>query len=96
MKPHLHYVARRVGGPLQMEIDMLKDFYSWDSTDMNEVKFKRLLAVQAALEIAKARVSATTSSVGGNVENDINSVASSIEALSDAILKVLEVKPEEE
>ncbi|CAI0826586.1 hypothetical protein [Serratia entomophila] len=69
---------------------MLEYYFGSDLKSSPEQK-KRLLAVQAALEIAK---SSASSSVAANrvdkVEYDLKSTAAEIEALADAIQKALE------
>ncbi|MFJ5339893.1 hypothetical protein ACIPSD_12330 [Pectobacterium sp. CHL-2024] len=52
---------------------------------------QRLLAVQAALEIAKASVGATTSLTGIKTETDLKTVAKEISALADAIQNSLKI-----
>ncbi len=74
---------------------MLKDYYAWDRTDMNEEKYKRLLSVQAALEIAKASAMSSDASAHCRVDEDLKNTAAHIEVLASAIRKSLEIKTEE-
>jgi hypothetical protein len=53
-------------------------------------KAKRLLAVQAALEIAKASALSADASVHSRMDDDMEKAAKNIEALADAIQKALE------
>ncbi|PDO86713.1 hypothetical protein [Kosakonia pseudosacchari] len=57
-----------------------------EATKLNQ----RLLAVQAALEIAKASVSASTTHSGSKTLYDLDNVTKKIEALADAIQDALE------
>lgn len=66
---------------------MLENYF-WES-DGRE-KSKRLIAVQAALEIAKSSVSASSSYTGVKTGADLDFVAEKIEALADALQKALE------
>lgn len=62
-----------------------------DSGDVFIEKRKRLLAVQAALEIAKASAgSASGDSSGGTMYGDLNQAAEHIAKLADAIQDALE------
>ncbi len=54
------------------------------------------MAVEAALEIAKASVSAPSSYNGIKTEFDLKKVASEINALADAIQDALETDDDEE
>jgi hypothetical protein len=63
-----------------MEIDMLEG-YTIKTTDDRE----RLLAVQAALEIAKASVGSVGASSQSKVAADLKAVANEISGLADAI-----------
>ncbi|EQC1054021.1 hypothetical protein ABN357_05755 [Providencia rettgeri] len=62
---------------------MLEDYYAHDGYD-DEAKHKRLLAVQAALEIAKASASSSPPTYG-NMSNDLTAAAEHIGNLADAI-----------
>lgn len=53
-------------------------------------KKQRLLAVQAALEVAKAAVGSGTSSTASRVDDDIANVAKEVSNLADAIQAALE------
>lgn len=55
----------------------------------NEHERQRLLAVAAALEIAKASVSAGNGMSGARTEYDLQSVAKEIGSLADAIQRAL-------
>ncbi|MEQ6280879.1 hypothetical protein [Kluyvera huaxiensis] len=52
---------------------------------------KRLLAVQAALEISKASVSASTANSGIRSQMDLRNVSQEVAALADAIQDALEI-----
>ncbi|MDE9483465.1 hypothetical protein KKJ06_19580 [Xenorhabdus bovienii] len=72
---------------------MLKGYFDKDYTDDDGdiKKHKRLLAVQAALEIAKASATASVAHVNvTKVENDLKYTASKIKELADAIQNALE------
>lgn len=66
---------------------MLDNYYGERSTDEQR---KRLLAVAAALEIAKSSVSAGNGISGARTEYDLQSVAKEIAPLADAIQAALE------
>ena len=52
-------------------------------------KRQRLLAVQAALEIAKASVGSSTSATHSRVDDDLSNVAKEISNLADSIQAAL-------
>ncbi|MGL5968739.1 MAG: hypothetical protein ACRCZ6_16590 [Kluyvera sp.] len=52
---------------------------------------KRLLAVQAALEISKASVSASTANSGIRSQMDLRNVSQEVASLADAIQDALEI-----
>lgn len=62
---------------------MLENYHDHDGYD-DEAKHKRLLAVQAALEIAKASASSSPPNYG-NMSNDLDAAAEYIGKLADAI-----------
>lgn len=66
------------------------DGYYGSGMVITEEQRKRLLAVQAAVEIAKASVSSADSSVYSRVGEDIDAVAEKVGALADAIQSALE------
>ncbi|MEZ2827791.1 hypothetical protein [Serratia liquefaciens] len=66
---------------------MLEDYFGFNVTEEQK---KRLLAVQAALEVAKASVGAATAFSGVKSQSDLRNVASEIDALADAIQDALE------
>ena len=66
---------------------MLEEYFGAAAT--NEQK-KRLLAVQAALEISKASVSASTANSGIRSQMDLRNVSQEVAALADAIQDALE------
>ncbi|HBQ2427902.1 TPA: hypothetical protein L7M08_000461 [Klebsiella aerogenes] len=70
---------------------MLKDYFSQYISEQE----RRLLAVEAALEIAKASVSAPTSYSGIKAQADLKNVAAEISNLADAIQEALEGDEEE-
>ncbi|MWQ92619.1 hypothetical protein GQA09_00425 [Escherichia coli] len=71
---------------------MLENYYK-NGPIATDDKAKRLIAVQAALEIAKASVSANTAdSNDAKARWDLAHVAGGIEALADAIQASLKVK----
>ncbi|EAO8631476.1 hypothetical protein CVF48_20830 [Salmonella enterica] len=71
---------------------MLKDYFARLTTDQE----RRVMAVEAALEIAKASVSAPSSYTDIKTELDLKKVASEINALADAIQDALETDDDEE
>lgn len=71
---------------------MLEGYFDLDNateTDAVENR-KRLLAVQAALEISKASVSASTANAGIRSQMDLRNVAQEVSSLADAIQDALE------
>lgn len=71
---------------------MLEGYFDLDGAigaDVVENR-KRLLAVQAALEIAKAAVSATTANSGIRSQMDLRNVSQEVATLADAIQDALE------
>jgi len=71
---------------------MLEGYFDLDGTtgpDVSENR-KRLLAVQAALEISKASVSASTANSGIRSQMDLRNVAQEVASLADAIQDALE------
>lgn len=72
---------------------MLEEYFGLNIT---EEQNKRLLAVQAALEIAKASVGAATDYAGIKSQADLKNVASEISDLADAIQDALEEDDTEE
>ncbi|VEA68476.1 Uncharacterised protein [Serratia rubidaea] len=77
----------------KMEIDMLEDYFGFNVTEEQK---RRLLAVQAALEVAKSSVGASTTFSGVKSQGDLKNVASEIGALADAIQDALEEDEAEE
>lgn len=68
---------------------MLEKYFGSDLQSSPEQK-KRLLAVQAALEIAKSSASSSTAANRvDKVEYDLKSTAAEVEALADAIQTAL-------
>ncbi len=72
---------------------MLENYFSQVAKDQAEaIKLnQRLLAVQAALEIAKASVSSSTAISGIKSDFDLDNVTKKIGALADAIQGALEL-----
>ncbi|ANI82403.1 hypothetical protein [Kosakonia oryzae] len=70
---------------------MLEGYFDGTATTEEEghSKRQRLLAVQAALEIAKASVSAATAFSGAKSGYDLDHVTKKIEALADVIQTAL-------
>ena len=70
---------------------MLEGYFDGTSKSEDEAqkKLQRLLAVQAALEIAKATVSSSTSTTAIRSGYDLDNVTVKVEALADAIQKAL-------
>ncbi|MGY6029651.1 hypothetical protein [Phytobacter sp. AG2a] len=66
---------------------MLEEYFGAAATDEQK---KRLLAVQAALEISKASVSASTANSGIRSQMDLRNVSQEVAALADAIQDALE------
>ncbi len=75
----------------QMETVMLDGYFDLDGLSGQEMKDKnkRLLAVKAALEIAKASVASSDAAAHSRVNDDIQYVADGLEVLVDAIQNVL-------
>ena len=72
---------------------MLENYFSQVAKDQAEAirLNQRLLAVQAALEIAKASVSSSTAISGIKSDFDLDNVTKKIGALADAIQGALEL-----
>lgn len=69
---------------------MLEKYYAL-GTGMSDSQWKRLIAVQAALEVAKESARASTSYVHGDkMENDLAYAAKYIEVLADSIQAALD------
>jgi len=66
---------------------MLEHYFGNGAT---EEERKRLLAVQAALEISKAAVSSSTANSGIRSQMDLRNVAQEVASLADAIQDALE------
>ncbi len=66
---------------------MLEEYFGAAATDEQK---KRLLAVQAALDISKASVSASTANPGIRSQMDLRNVSQEVAALADAIQDALE------
>ncbi|MEF3090962.1 hypothetical protein QFI91_07605 [Raoultella sp. WB_B2P2-3] len=66
---------------------MLEEYFGNDATAEEK---KRLLAVQAALEISKAAVSSSTANAGIRSQMDLRNVAQEVSSLADAIQDALE------
>lgn len=70
---------------------MIEKYFSYDGVGPTDEQWKRLIAVQAALEIAKESAGAPTAYDRSNkVENDLDFAAKNIEALADAIQTALD------
>ena len=71
---------------------MLEGYFDLDGATGDEAveNRKRLLAVQAALEISKAAVSATTANAGIRSQMDLRNVSQEVATLADAIQDALE------
>ena len=71
---------------------MLEKYFQFDgdSGDAAIEKHKRLLAVQAALEISKVAVSSSTANSGIRSQMDLRNVAQEVASLADAIQDALE------
>jgi len=74
------------------ESAMLEGYFDHDNATGADVaeNRKRLLAVQAALEISKASVSASTANSGIRSQMDLRNVAQEVSVLADAIQDALE------
>ncbi|WHU82995.1 hypothetical protein A7P61_17125 [Pantoea agglomerans pv. betae] len=69
---------------------MLKEYFEYEGYD-KDARHRRLIAVQAAMEIVKASVSATSaSSSSSRVQNCLDGAAESIDRLADAIQAAIE------
>ncbi|MGE0970436.1 hypothetical protein ACQFN5_11670 [Klebsiella sp. WOUb02] len=66
---------------------MLEEYFGPAATAEEK---KRLLAVQAALEISKAAVSSSTANAGIRSQMDLRNVAQEVASLADAIQDALE------
>lgn len=71
---------------------MLEGYFDLDGATGEDAaeNRKRLLAVQAALEISKAAVSAQTANSGIRSQMDLRNVAQEVATLADAIQDALE------
>jgi len=71
---------------------VLEGYFDLDGATGNDAleNRKRLLAVQAALEISKAAVSATTANAGIRSQMDLRNVSQEVATLADAIQDALE------
>lgn len=71
---------------------MLEGYFDLDDATGAEAieNRKRLLAVQAALEISKASVAASTANAGIRSQMDLRNVAQEVATLADAIQDALE------
>jgi hypothetical protein len=71
---------------------MLEGYFDLDNATGTEAveNRKRLLAVQAALEISKASVAASTANAGIRSQMDLRNVAQEVSTLADAIQDALE------
>ncbi|WP_330985045.1 MULTISPECIES: hypothetical protein [Enterobacterales] len=71
---------------------MLEGYFDLDDATGAEAieNRKRLLAVQAALDISKASVSASTANSGIRSQMDLRNVAQEVSTLADAIQDALE------
>ncbi|HDN2510164.1 hypothetical protein [Providencia vermicola] len=67
---------------------MLEDYYAHDGYD-DEAKHKRLLAVQAALEIIVSSAGSGSSAQGGSMANDLTWAKQEVSDLADAIQEAL-------
>lgn len=67
---------------------MLEEYFGVTATEEEK---KRLLAVQAALEISKAAVSSSTANSGIRSQMDLRNVGQEVSALADAIQDALEM-----
>lgn len=72
---------------------MLEGYFDLDNATDAEASEnrKRLLAVQAALEISKASVSASTANSGIRSQMDLRNVSQEVASLADAIQDALEI-----
>ncbi|MFJ2973433.1 hypothetical protein ACIPDS_01975 [Kluyvera sp. NPDC087067] len=72
---------------------MLEGYFDLDNVTDAEASEnrKRLLAVQAALEISKASVSASTANSGIRSQMDLRNVSQEVASLADAIQDALEI-----
>ncbi|TKI03565.1 hypothetical protein [Martelella alba] len=73
---------------------MLEDYFAGSSRTEEEARTKhqRLLAVQAALEIAKASAGSSDACTGSKVEIDMRDAGEQVTILADAIQAALEIK----
>ena len=71
---------------------MLEGYFDLDNASGADAidNHKRLLAVQAALEISKASVAASTANAGIRSQMDLRNVAQEVSTLADAIQDALE------
>ncbi|MBZ6385519.1 MULTISPECIES: hypothetical protein [Pantoea] len=71
---------------------MFKDYFFRDNATVEEEteRHKRIIAMEAAYEIAKASVGSVGAGTQSKVAADLKAVASSIDELADAIQAALE------
>ncbi|MFK3703807.1 hypothetical protein EDF73_111140 [Raoultella sp. BIGb0138] len=76
---------------------MLEKYFDFDDDSGEDAveRHKRLLAVQAALEISKAAVSSSTANSGIRSQMDLRNVAQEVSSLADAIQDALEGREED-
>lgn len=67
---------------------MLEKYYEYENTD-HDAKHKRQVAVGAALEVAKASVSAASAATGPKSAADLLNVTRQVSDLADAIQTAL-------
>lgn len=78
----------------EKEVVMLKGYFDNDTLTVDEIiKYnKRLIAVQAALEIVKASAESASNAAGGSMYNDLSIATQYLGPLADAIQDALEPK----
>lgn len=69
---------------------MLEDYYGTPDVGVTKEEHQRLLAVKAALEIAKASAS-SAAAAGGSMYNDLSFTKEGVSGLADAIQAALKV-----
>ncbi|CTT03584.1 TPA: hypothetical protein ACP4WM_000209 [Escherichia coli] len=75
---------------------MLENYYGAPELGATKEEHQRLLAVKAALEIAKASASSDSAASGGSMYNDLVFAKDNISQLADAIQDALEEGSSEE
>lgn len=68
---------------------MLEEYFTWDEAPSGSDKRKRMIAVQAALEIIVSSAGSGSSAQGGSMANDLIWAKQEVSDLADAIQEAL-------